>query len=127
MIFLDYWKYMFKWNARSTLKQYVLPTLVYNIIYSFLFVSTGNVTRSYGTISINNTNFIVVIIGLLLFIAQFTLSARRLHDSYRSTGWLALNLIPFIGQIVIFILCLLPEKKKKPMNVSDMPNQNDLK
>lgn len=125
MNLLDYWKYMFKWNAKATRQQYLLPTLVYNIIYSILFVQTGEVTRDFGRVSVNNNNFIVVIIGFAIFIAQFTLTARRLHDSNRPTGWLALNFLPFIGQIWLFILCLMPNKTKKQVRVEDMPNQEE--
>lgn len=125
MVFMEFWRYMFKWNVRATRKQYLLPTLVYNSVYILLFIITGDVTRSYGTISIHNNNFLVVIIGIFLFIAQFTLTARRLHDSYRPTGWLALNLLPLIGQIWLFILCLMPNKKRKKINIDDMPIQGN--
>lgn len=125
MVLLDFWKYMFKWNAKATRKQYLIPTLVYNFIYSFIFVQTGEVIQSYGKFSVHNNNFIVVIIGIAIFIAQFTLTARRLHDSNRPTGWLALNFLPFIGQIWLFILCLMPSKNKKQVRVEDMPNQEE--
>lgn len=125
-MFIDYWKYMFKWNARATRKQYLLPTLIYNLIYTFIFMITGNVTMANGTFSIVNNNLLVFIVGIVLFIAQFTLSARRLHDSDRPTGWLALNLLPFIGQIWLFILCLMPQKKGKKISIDQMPNQEDL-
>lgn len=124
MVFIEFWASMFKWNATATKAQYILPTLVYNLAYGIIFYTTGDVVKGYGSISVNNNNALVVIIGILLFIAQLTLSARRLHGGHRSAGWLCLNFIPFIGQLWIFILCLMPEKKASRLDFNDMPNQN---
>lgn len=58
---------------------------------------------------------LVFMVGLLLLILfsivpLISLSVRRLHDSNHS-GWLFLvNLIPFIGQVILIVFLSLPSK-----------------
>lgn len=58
----------------------------------------------------------LLLIADLLWIAQaaafaiptFTLAVRRLHDTNRSAHYLWFGLLPFAGQVVIWVLLLLP-------------------
>ena len=53
--------------------------------------------------------FLPVIFGLAIIVPTLAMGARRLHDTGKS-GWLQLiAIIPFIGSIVLIVLCALPE------------------
>ncbi len=45
--------------------------------------------------------------SLLLVIPSLAVTVRRLHDSDRSGAWVFINLIPFIGGIVILLFMIL--------------------
>lgn len=56
----------------------------------------------------NAGNIIYVIWCLVLILPGIAICVRRLHDTNKS-GWLyLLNLIPFIGGIILFVFYLLP-------------------
>ena len=44
----------------------------------------------------------------MLFLANLSVSFRRLHDTNRSGWWLLLYLLPCIGEIILIIFWLLP-------------------
>lgn len=48
------------------------------------------------------------LIGLALLLPNIAVSARRLHDVDRSGWWLLLNLIPFIGFIILLFFFIQP-------------------
>lgn len=121
---LEYWGDMFKWNYTATRKQYWIPTIVYSTLYNILFYSTGIAVTGFAYIDFSNTNSFVAALGVVLFIAQFTLTARRLHDTNRSAAWILLGLIPIIGWIgLIFILCQ-PTKNYQNRTFSTYLNQS---
>lgn len=121
---LEYWKDMFKWSYTATRKQYWIPTIVYSVLYNMLFYSTGIAVTGFSYIEFSNFNPIVVIVGILLFIAQFTLTARRLHDTNRSAAWVLIGLIPVIGWIILIILLCQPTKSYKRNEFSEYMNQS---
>lgn len=61
------------------------------------------------TLSFNSNGYgmITLVFFLMSAIPFFALRVRRLHDTGKSGWWLLINLIPFIGSIVIFIFMLL--------------------
>ncbi|MEO1770195.1 hypothetical protein IGI46_001780 [Enterococcus sp. AZ163] len=115
---------MFKWNYTATRKQYWIPTIVYSVLYNMLFYSTGIAVTGFSYIEFSNFNPIVVTVGALLFIAQFTLTARRLHDTNRSAAWVLIGLIPVIGWIGLIILLCQPTKSYKRNEFSEYMNQS---
>ncbi|GAF41980.1 hypothetical protein FC83_GL002683 [Agrilactobacillus composti DSM 18527 = JCM 14202] len=52
-----------------------------------------------------------MIIGALVWIDVLTVRIRRLHDTDRRGWWVLLVLLPFVGNICLFILMLLPTKR----------------
>ncbi|PIT50061.1 DUF805 domain-containing protein [Snodgrassella alvi] len=58
-------------------------------------------------------NFVVLMIGLVVWIATLSLTFRRLHDTNRSAWWILISLLPLIGQIWLIILMLLPSKPNR--------------
>ncbi|WP_461241159.1 DUF805 domain-containing protein [Paucilactobacillus sp. N302-9] len=122
---VEYWTKIFKWHATATRAQYLIPTLVYNILYGIIFVMTGETITNGASVHLTNNNPIIVLIGLVLVIAQFTLSARRLQGSNRSAGLVFLGFIPFFGTITVFILCLLNDKPNKANPAEPLKNQSE--
>jgi uncharacterized membrane protein YhaH (DUF805 family) len=47
---------------------------------------------------------------LYILIPQIALQVRRLHDVNMSGWWCLLGLIPYIGSLILIILCCLPSK-----------------
>lgn len=45
--------------------------------------------------------------GLIIFIPSLSILIRRLHDISRSGWWIFIGVIPFIGQLILFIFTLL--------------------
>ena len=54
--------------------------------------------------------FLLVMAMLALVIPSIAVSVRRLHDTGRSGWWYLLNLVPYIGGIVLFVFFLLPSE-----------------
>lgn len=46
---------------------------------------------------------VLVVYGLAVLIPGLAVTARRLHDTGRSGWWMLINLVPFIGAIVMLV------------------------
>lgn len=121
---MDFWKDMFKWNYTASRKQYWIPTIVYSIVYNILFYSTGIAIIGTSYLDFTNVNPFVAIVGVVMFIAQTTLTARRLHDTNRSAAWLLIGLLPVIGWIVLLIMLCQPTNVSKNKNYAAQLNQS---
>lgn len=54
---------------------------------------------------------VFVLLLCLVFFPNLAVSVRRLHDTGRS-GWVwCLTFLPYIGSVIVLILCLLPSQK----------------
>lgn len=113
----EYWNNMINMNGTATRSQYWWPQLLNYFILVFYSV----VTRAYryidfmsdGTNIVKEWNIITIIFTMLtlfIWLANFTVRARRLHDRNHSNWWILFYLIPIIGSIVIFITLILPSK-----------------
>ena len=55
-------------------------------------------------------DFVVIIAGLYMLamlVPSLAVSVRRLHDTGRSGWWILLNLVPFVGGIIVLVfMCL---------------------
>ncbi len=89
-------------KGRLSLKQYWLFWIIpFSVIFLVLYYLDKQ-GYSLGTNTIKATNILII----WPFIAT---SVKRLHDMNKSGWWFLLNLIPFIGNILIgLILCLIP-------------------
>ena len=47
---------------------------------------------------------------LITVLPSLGLTFRRLHDSGKSGWWILINLVPFVGGIILFIFMLLPSQ-----------------
>ena len=121
---IEYWKDMFKWNYTATRKQYWVPTIVYSLLYNLLFYSTGIVIVGPSYLDFTNVNSLVAILGIALFIAQITLTVRRLHDTNRSGAWLLIGLLPIVGWIILVVMLCQPAKTSDAKDYSNQMNQS---
>ena len=49
-----------------------------------------------------------VLFCLGMFVPSIAVQVRRLHDQDRSGWWVLLNLVPYLGALVLFVFMLLP-------------------
>lgn len=108
----EFWTKMFFWHATATRTQYWVPLIVNyflgGILVSILENMQGHSIEDIYTVGDLSTNLTTRIVMIIVWIATFTLKARRLHDTNRSAGWIFIDLIPIIGNIWFFILMILP-------------------
>ncbi|MCD7835971.1 MAG: DUF805 domain-containing protein [Lachnospiraceae bacterium] len=95
--YIDAFKNYFKFSGRARRKEYWMFVL-FNFIVSLVLGIIGKVTG----ITILST-----IYGIAVIIPSLALCFRRLHDTGRNGAWILLSLIPFIGEIVLFIFFCL--------------------
>lgn len=103
------------WKGRASRSEYwwwalftFLVTLPFNILYvvsiqGALVSETVNISAFF-----NWAYFLLLIVGLLLFLPWLSMLIRRLHDSDRSGGWFWIQLVPTVGSIILLVLTLLP-------------------
>ena len=101
--FLKAYKNYKNFEGRASRAEYWYFVLFYIISFSVLF-SMEMLLIKNGF----NTNFVFTILFVLFSILpNISLTARRLHDINKS-GWLQLiNLIPYIGSIILLVLMLI--------------------
>ncbi len=115
----EYWRNMSLMNATATRGQYWWP----QVINYFVLVLYSVLTRAYkyidfmsdGTNIVKEWNLVTIIftiLGLLIWLANFTVRARRLHDRNHSNWWVLFYLIPIVGSIVVFVALVLPSKEE---------------
>ncbi|BCA85616.1 membrane protein [Enterococcus saigonensis] len=70
----------------------------------------------------NTITIIFILLNALIWLANFTVRARRLHDRNHSNWWILFYLIPVVGTIIIFITLILPSKQNTrwPVNQADI-------
>ena len=115
------YKSMFKkyaqFNGRSRRSEYwlasVMNMIIVMVFYFIMFIPMMFDITSNGELS-GLTTVIMGIFGLLTFayamailVPSLAMSVRRLHDTGRSGWFLLLNLIPYIGGIIIFVFSVL--------------------
>lgn len=123
--FTRFWKKYATFSGRASRSEYwwwalwsFLITIVVSIIGSVIAVATGDYTASSqasatGANASFNTNSPLAtgLLGLwylAVLIPSIAIQVRRLHDANFRGWWVLLNLIPFLGQIAVFIFTLLP-------------------
>ena len=57
-------------------------------------------------------SYLFVLWVVVTLVGSLALGARRLHDTNRSGFWQFLHVVPGIGSIVLFVMCLLPSNPK---------------
>ena len=111
MYFLDVFKnHYVDFKGRATRKQYwlyVLFTTVALVILAAVLSFFGKV----GQIVFNLCQLAILLPSLAILLPSLAILARRLHDTNKSAWWILLNLVPFIGGIVLFVFAVLPSNE----------------
>lgn len=94
----------FKGRARR--KEYWMFTLINLIIYGIFWALMAGIGAS--TSNPNSTLAMVIfgviaLYGLGVFIPGLAVTVRRLHDTGRSGWWILINLVPFIGAVIMLV------------------------
>lgn len=123
--FSRFWNKYATFTGRASQSEYwwwalwaFLITLVVSVIGSVIAVATGDYTAtsaasSTGAHASFNTSSPLAtgLLGLWYLAAlvpSIAIQVRRLHDGNFRGWWVLLNLIPFLGQIVVLVFTILP-------------------
>lgn len=124
----EYWKNMVNMNTSATRGQYWWPQLINYLILLIYALVTG--TFNYVEVTPQNEVIVTtwsgvtiffVILSALVWLANFTVRARRLHDMNLSNWWILLYLLPVVGNLVMLIILVMPGKEQTrwPINQSE--------
>jgi len=99
-------------KGRSTRKEYWMFVLMYVVLVLgvtvLMTISTfSDSLEVIGTI----VSLLFAILLLGTFIPALAILVRRLHDIGWSGWWCLLNFIPYIGGLILIILCCIPSQK----------------
>lgn len=100
--YISMWKRAFDFSGRSTVREFWMAVL-FNIIAAVIL---GIIVAIISPLI-----FISWIYSVAAIIPGIALSIRRLRDAGYSPLLLLLALIPFVGGIVLIILCCMPTKQ----------------
>ncbi|MDH6365779.1 uncharacterized membrane protein YhaH (DUF805 family) [Enterococcus sp. PF1-24] len=110
----EYWRNITLMDAKATRSQYWWPQLANYLVLAIYGWAThietyyDSVTESFTKMSLPAVGF--AILTCLIWLANFTIRARRLHDTNRSNWWILLYLLPIIGPVILFIFFVMPSK-----------------
>ncbi|CAM2864076.1 DUF805 domain-containing protein [Fructilactobacillus fructivorans] len=107
--FQDYFGNMFHISGRMSRASYwwsVLDiTLLVCVTWAFVAIFSSTNT-SAGNMIAGLFSVIFIILYIFLYVGNITAMCRRFHDINYSAGFWWLQLIPFIGSIIVFIFML---------------------
>ena len=93
---IDFWTNIINFDGKMNKHSFwaaVLTMSIVNIIIVALLYDTNGMLLWY-------------LYDLFFIIATLSASVRRLHDMNRSGAYILLNLIPFVGQVVLLVMLL---------------------
>jgi len=98
-----------EFTGRSSRKEFWMFQLIYVALFVAGSVLVGVTVDSYGDLSpFGNVVVGLIVLALLgLFVPLLAVEVRRFHDQNRSGWFVLLNLIPYVGVIIVFVMMLL--------------------
>lgn len=125
----EYWQNMTTMDASARRGQYWWPQLINYFVVAIYSFAVGiqryvefapddtTIIKEWNTVTV-----IFVLLNLLIWLANFTVRARRLHDRNHSNWWILFYLLPLVGNLIIFITLILPSKAQTrwPVNQSEL-------
>lgn len=123
--YIDAIKKWNRWDGRTCRRDYWLFTIMNTIItYALAGVMLAFYYLELDTLFFISTA-LLIIYAILIAIPSISILIRRLHDTNRSGGFYFIQLIPYVGEIWLFVLTLLPGTVGYN-NYGPDPNNNDL-
>ena len=93
--------------------------------YVLLFILMVTVSAIIVSLVLPDTGFVLYgLFFLASILPSFSLTVRRLRDAGHSPYWLFITLVPFLGAIVLIVLC--SEDSVYPEGMSLHDDENDL-
>lgn len=96
--YINYWKNYVNFGDRTTRRGFWM-FILFNIIASFV------VGLIAGLIKLD---FLTTVWALANLLPGLAIAVRRLRDAGKAWGWIFINLIPLVGQIIYLIFLLKP-------------------
>ena len=78
---------------------------IFTIPASFMFIDASSTEADFAMFTL-----LFTLVLLIFYIPLFSQTIRRLHDAGYSGWFIALGLVPYIGSIIILIMCVLPSQ-----------------
>ncbi|MWP62613.1 DUF805 domain-containing protein [Gilliamella sp. Pas-s25] len=86
-------------NGRARRKEYWMFVL-FSVILAVLTIIIDKIIG-------NDLMIVTCILSLALLLPNLAVTVRRLHDTNKSGWWILLQFIPYVGGIIILVLCML--------------------
>ena len=104
------------WNGegRAQRSEYWWGGIAYSFCFGIvLFILTIPLSFFFLDPAPSDTDFVLFLllftaVAFTLYIPILSQTIRRLHDAGYSGWFIALGLIPYVGGIILFVLCVLP-------------------
>lgn len=115
-------------SGRSRRKEFWLFTLLITIVMVVLMFVTG-----FGAAMMDPTSagagfglgsILILLISLALFVPGLAVQVRRFHDQDKSGWFVLLNLIPYLGGIIVLVFMCL-EGTRGPNRFGPDPKDSD--
>ncbi|WP_172187323.1 DUF805 domain-containing protein [Lentilactobacillus kribbianus] len=106
-----YWTNIVNFSGTSDRPDYWWPVVINAILGAIIGVVLQAIfghPGDYYTLKDIGINSIYGAISVLLWLANWSVKVRRLHDTNRSGWWILIEIIPIIGDIWMFVLLVLP-------------------
>ena len=103
------WKKSLDWRGNSSRGEY----WSYFAIQAFIGIASALIYRGSNDFwkELILPTFTLYWLGSIF--SLLTIQLRRIRDSLGSGWWWLVNLVPYIGNIIIFMICLMPSKEVK--------------
>ena len=115
-----YFSNLLNFRGRSTRSEYwwlcFVGLIIGLLVYAIMFVASTKF-HVYA-MDVKAAKKVMTVLSVITFVPSMTLTARRLHDTGHSFGWIFINIIPIIGQL--WFLGLMA-KASGPANKWGMP------
>jgi uncharacterized membrane protein YhaH (DUF805 family) len=81
------------------------------VLFHFLFLTSIVILLSIllasGFLNVWNVGFVFLLINIGLILPSISMTVRRLHDTGHSGWWVLLGFVPYLGGLVVAVLCAL--------------------
>lgn len=117
--YIGAWKKYAQFEGRARRKEYWMYYL-----FTFIAIILAAIVGGFLTAATNSpVPLVLLLVGYFLasFLPGLAVTVRRLHDTGRSGGWFCISFVPYVGGIILLVLCC---QDSKPHNQYG-PNPKD--